>query len=158
VDVREVLDTALELVHFRLHAASIRVHREFSASLPPVQADISRLTEVFVNLLSNAADAMPHDGTLTVRATLCAEDGAVRIEVQDTGCGIEPENLPRIFDPFFTTKAPGHGTGLGLSISHGIVKDHGGEIWARSEPGIGTTIVVSLATGVNQYESACARN
>jgi two-component system NtrC family sensor kinase len=75
--------------------------------------------------------------------------------VQDTGSGIEPENLPRIFDPFFTTKAPGRGTGLGLSISHGIVKDHGGEIWARSEPGVGTTVVVSLSVRVNQYESAC---
>lgn len=90
-----------------------------------------------------------------MRALHCTEDGAVRVEVQDTGSGIEPENLPRIFDPFFTTKAPGRGTGLGLSISHGIVKDHGGEIWARSEPGVGTTVVVSLSVGVNQYESAC---
>jgi signal transduction histidine kinase len=158
IDVREVLDTALDLVQFRLDAGSIRVEREFNSSLPPVQGDLSRLTEVFVNLLTNAVDAMPGGGTLVVRATHCAGDGAVRVEVQDSGSGIGPEDLPRIFDPFFTTKAPGRGTGLGLSISHGIVKDHGGEIWARSELGEGTTIVVSLSVRVNQYESACAGN
>ena len=78
------------------------------------------------------------------------------LEVLERACKIDPEDLPRIFDPFFTTKAPGRGTGLGLSISHGIVKDHGGEIWAQSEPGVGTTIVVSLSVGVIQHESVCA--
>ncbi|MGA2001018.1 MAG: ATP-binding protein [Terriglobales bacterium] len=155
LQVRELLDTALDLVHFRIESGSIKVVREIPPSLPAVPGDASRLTEVFVNLLTNAVDAMPSGGTLTVRALHCREDGAVRVEVQDTGSGIEPENLPRIFDPFFTTKAPGRGTGLGLSISHGIVKDHGGEIWARSEPGVGTTVVVSLSVRVNQYESAC---
>jgi signal transduction histidine kinase len=156
IDARDLLDTALDLVQFRLDAASILVRRQFPAHLPPVQGDVSRLTEVFVNLFSNAADAMPNGGTLTVRALHCAEDGTVSIEVQDTGCGIDAEALPRIFDPFFTTKAPGRGTGLGLSISHGILKDHGGEIWARSEPGEGTTIVVALTTGALQYETARA--
>lgn len=156
VDMREVLDTALDLVQFRLDAASIRVKREFSFSLPPVQADTSRLTEVFVNLFTNAADAMPGGGTLTVRAQHCVDDGTVLVEVQDSGSGIAAESLPRIFDPFFTTKAPGRGTGLGLSISHGIVKDHGGEIWARSEPGMGTTIAVALTTGANEYATARA--
>ncbi len=155
VDVRDLLETAIELVHFRLEAAGIEVVRDIPAGLPAVQGDASRLTEVFVNLLSNAADAMSKGGRLTVRAVHHAEDGAVRVEVQDTGTGIAAEDLPRIFDPFFTTKAPGRGTGLGLSISHGIVKDHGGEIWAQSEPGVGTTIVVSLSVRVN-YETACA--
>jgi signal transduction histidine kinase len=155
LNVRELLDTALDLVHFRIDSSSVKVVREIPSSLPAVPGDASRLTEVFVNLLTNAVDAMPGGGTLTVRALHSTEDAAVRVEVQDTGSGIEPENLPRIFDPFFTTKAPGCGTGLGLSISHGIVKDHGGEIWARSEPGVGTTVVVSLSVKVNQYESAC---
>ena len=156
LSVRELLDTALDLVHFRIASGAIRVLREIPVSLPLVQGDASRLTEVFVNLLTNAVDAMPKGGTLTVRALHGAEDGTVRVEVQDTGSGIAPEDLPRIFDPFFTTKAPGRGTGLGLSISHGIVKDHGGEIWAQSEPGVGTTIVVSLSVGVIQHESVCA--
>ncbi|MGZ4813532.1 MAG: sensor histidine kinase [Terriglobales bacterium] len=156
LDVRELLDTALELVHFRIASGVIEVLREIPVSLPLVQGDASRLTEVFVNLLTNAIDAMPGGGTLSVRALHGAEDGTVRVEVQDTGSGIDPEDLPRIFDPFFTTKAPGRGTGLGLSISHGIVKDHGGEIWALSKPGVGTTIVVSLFVRVNEHEPAFA--
>ena len=155
LEVREVLDTALDLVHFRIDSAAVKVVREVPPVLPVVPGDASRLTEVFVNLFNNAVDAMPAGGTLTVRALHCEEEGAVRVEVKDTGTGIGPEDLSRIFDPFFTTKAPGRGTGLGLSISHGIVKDHGGEIWARSEPGVGTTVVVSLSVGVKQYESAC---
>jgi signal transduction histidine kinase len=156
IDVRELLDTALELVHFRIASGSTRVLREIPVSLPLVQGDASRLTEVFVNLLTNAVDAMPGGGTLSVRAQHGTEDGTVRVEVQDTGSGISPEDLPRIFDPFFTTKAPGRGTGLGLSISHGIVKDHGGEIWALSKPGVGTTIVVSLSVRVHEDEPAFA--
>jgi two-component system NtrC family sensor kinase len=82
----------------------------------------------------------------------------VRVEVQDTGEGIASEDLARIFDPFFTTKPPGKGTGLGLSISHGIVKGHGGGIWARSEPRGGTTMVVTLLAGGKPYESAHSRD
>ena len=154
INVGELLDTALDLVHYRLD--DIRVERQYSHDLPLVQGDSSRLTEVFVNLLTNAVDAMPGGGVLIVRALHSPEDGAVRVEVQDTGLGVKADDLPRIFDPFFTTKAPGRGTGLGLSISHGIVKDHGGEIWAHSKPGAGTTVVVSLSVRVNRYESACA--
>jgi two-component system NtrC family sensor kinase len=113
---------------------------------------------VFVNLLGNGIDAMPTGGTLIIRAFGTAADASVRVEVEDTGGGIAAEHLPRIFDPFFTTKAPGRGTGLGLSISHGIIKDHGGEIWARSAPGAGTTLVVSLSARGERHESACSSN
>ena len=155
VEPARLLQSALDLVEYRLGGA-IRVRREIDPVLPPVVGDASRLTEVLVNLLSNAIDAMPQGGTLTLRATANGTSGGVRIEVEDTGEGITAEQLPRIFDPFFTTKAPGRGTGLGLSISHGIIKDHGGEIWAESQPGVGTTLVVALAAGENQYETACA--
>ncbi len=158
VNVGELLETALDLVQYRMKERAIQVHQEIEPGLPAVQGDASRLTEVFVNLLSNAIDAMPNGGTLRVRVATSPAEEAVRIEVQDTGQGIAAEHLPRIFDPFFTTKAPGRGTGLGLSISHGIIKDHGGEIWACSEPGNGTTLVVSLSTGVDRYESAYSRN
>ncbi len=148
VDVGELLDAAVLLVQFRMRDSGIHLRREIDANLPPVLGDAGRLTEVFVNVLNNGIDAMPNGGTLRVRAAPeDAGDGGVRLEVADTGCGIPPKHLPRIFDPFFTTKEPGRGTGLGLSISHGIVKDHGGQIWAASQLGTGTTIVVTFPKG-----------
>ncbi len=156
VDVGRLLSTAVDLVHYRFKDGSIRVSKHVAPDLPPVEGDASRLTEVFVNLLSNAIDAMPSGGTLTISLGR-GRDAGVDIAVSDTGQGISQDNLPRIFDPFFTTKPPGRGTGLGLSITHGIVKDHGGEIRAQSEPGLGTTVTVWLPgqiTGV-KYEAAC---
>lgn len=155
VDVGEVVDAAATLVGYRTKNSAISIQREIEVGLPKVLGDHGRLTEVLVNLFNNAIDAMPGGGTLIIRASGTPEpDGGVRIEVQDTGTGIQPEHLPRIFDPFFTTKEPGQGTGLGLSISHGIVKDHGGQIWAESWPGSGTTVVVILSKEVSENESA----
>ncbi len=154
VDVGELLETALTLVQYRLTNGAIRLHREIDLDLAPILGDAGRLTEVFVNLLNNAIDAMPSGGQLMVRAfSNSGPDGGARVEVADTGCGIPPEELPRIFDPFFTTKEPGRGTGLGLSISHGIVKDHGGRICAESAPGAGTTLVVTLPKEMSRNES-----
>ncbi len=148
VDVAEVLDAALLLVGFRLQERGILVYREMDADPPFLLGDASRLTEVFVNLFTNAIDAMPTGGTLTVRVSPdSTPERGVRIAVTDTGCGIPAEQLPRIFDPFFTTKEPGRGTGLGLSISHGIVRDHKGQIRAESRPGTGTTLWVTLPRG-----------
>lgn len=145
VGVKDLLDTALTLVQYRLRGSATRLQRKIDSGVPRIRGDAGRLTEVFVNLLNNAIDAMPTGGTLIVRASRNPEpDSGVRVEVEDTGGGIPPEQLPRIFDPFFTTKEPGRGTGLGLSISHGIVKDHGGQIWAQSQPGVGTRLVVIL--------------
>ena len=144
-DVGELLEMSFTLLQHRLKDSDICLFREIDLELPQVLGDASRLTEVFVNLLINAIDSMPAGGTGTVRACGTAEyGGGVRVEVSDTGCGIPPENLNRIFDPFFTTKEPGKGTGLGLSISHGIVKDHGGRIWAQSQLGAGTQFTVIL--------------
>ena len=153
VDLRKLLNTSLDLVGYRIRETGIAVRREIDPRLPHIRGDASRLTEVMVNLLANAIDAMPNGGELVVRAS---ESGAgeVRVEVEDTGEGISPERLPRIFDPFFTTKEPGRGTGLGLSITHGIVKDHGGEIWAQSETSKGTTFVISLNAGGPEYAAA----
>jgi signal transduction histidine kinase len=148
VEVGELLDTAITLVQYRLRDNAIVLRREITGNLPMILGDAGRLTEVFINVLNNAADAMPRGGTLIVRARpKSATDGGVRVEVKDTGSGIPSEHLARVFDPFFTTKDPGRGTGLGLSISHGIIKDHGGEIWAESQPGAGATLVITLPGG-----------
>ena len=104
--------------------------------MAPVKGNAGKLQQVFLNLFLNARDAMASGGTLEVRAW--GEDGALRVDVADTGPGIPPENLERIFDPFFTTKGGRKGTGLGLSVTYGIVKEHGGAIEVESRPEAGT--------------------
>ena len=116
----------------------------------------SRLGQVFLNLLINAAHAIPEGcadkHTITVRAA--SEGREVRIEVSDTGVGIEPEHLSRLFDPFFTTKPVGHGTGLGLFVCQRIVREHGGRIEVHSTPGVGTTFSVILPVQVDESQQA----
>ena len=144
VDVRAALDLSLAMAsHHLKHRA--RVVREF-AEVPPVRASEAELGQVFLNLLVNAAQAIPegHLAEHTVRVSTRAVDGKVVIEVADTGVGMTPEVRARVFDPFFTTKEVGHGTGLGLSISLGIVTRLGGTIDCTSEPGRGTTFRVEL--------------
>ncbi len=144
-DVRAVLGWSLKMLHNEIRHRA-RLVEEYE-EVPLVQGDESRLGQVFVNLLVNAAQAIP-DGNanhhvIRVRAR-AASPARVVVEVSDTGGGIAPENLGRIFDPFFTTKPIGSGTGLGLSICHGIVKSLGGDITVESELGGGTTFRVAL--------------
>jgi len=107
-----------------------------------VVGDADQLEQVLLNLLSNAVDAMPRGGRIRIR--LDREEARVAVEIADEGCGIAPEIVGRIFDPFFSTKDIGKGTGLGLAISYGIIKDHGGDILVRSQPGLGTTFTIHL--------------
>ena len=102
----------------------------------------SQLNQVFLNLVTNGAQAIEGAGSIRVRTT--TEGGCVRIDVSDTGSGIPPEVLPRIFESFYTTKARGVGTGLGLSIALEIVREHGGDIRVDTAVGQGTTFSVLL--------------
>jgi len=113
--------------------------------LPDIECLPSQLNQVFMNLLVNAAQAMPGDkrGTITIRTRRDGDEGAC-IEIADNGAGISSENLSRIFDPFFTTKPVGQGTGLGLSLSYGIVQKHQGRIEVDSLPGLGTCFRIYL--------------
>jgi signal transduction histidine kinase/CheY-like chemotaxis protein len=127
------------------------------APLPPVTGNQARLGQVFLNLLVNAAQAVPEgraaEHEISVRARPLGE-GRLAVEIGDTGCGIPPENLGRIFDPFFTTKPPGVGTGLGLAICHSIVAAHGGEIEVESAPGRGSTFRIVLRAAEAPAEEA----
>jgi CheY-like chemotaxis protein len=116
---------------------------------PTIDANESRLGQVFLNLLVNAAQAIPEGNAERneIRIVTRAKDGWVVIDISDTGAGIPPERLARIFEPFFTTKPVGEGTGLGLSICHGIVGSLGGEITVSSRIGEGTTFQVTLPVG-----------
>jgi len=126
------------------------------ADLPKITCDPSQLNQVFLNLFTNAAQAMEDKGELTI-ATWFA-DAAVHISVTDNGKGIAAENLTRIFDPFFTTKPVGEGTGLGLAISHQIIQQHGGEITVESHLGAGTSFHIRLpvATAPLRLEAVAA--
>jgi signal transduction histidine kinase len=141
-DLHQVMEDALSLTQERILAQGVQVQWERAAEDPVVLADARQLTQVFLNLLDNARNAMPAGGRLTL-ATRRLADG-VLAEVRDTGRGIPPENLGRIFEPFFTTKDVWTNTGLGLSEAYRIVADHGGHLEAESRSGHGSVFRVSL--------------
>ncbi|MBI3070519.1 MAG: response regulator [Deltaproteobacteria bacterium] len=145
VDVRRVVESSARMAWVEIRHRA-RLVNDF-AEVPPVQATEGRLGQVVLNLIVNAAQAIPEDRTdkNEIRIRIGMADGKrVFIEVRDTGTGIAPENLPRIFDAFFTTKPAGVGTGLGLAICHRIVTTLGGEITVHSELEHGTTFRLAL--------------
>jgi PAS domain S-box-containing protein len=154
VDVKKVLDSTLNLAAGEIRHRA-RLVKEYG-DVPPVRGNDSRLGQVFLNLLVNAAQAIPCDGEADhheIRVTTrLAAPGRVAVEVSDTGAGIAPELLGRIFDPFFTTKPPGVGTGLGLSICHNLITAMGGELHVHSDLGRGSTFQVLLPTATTPLE------
>jgi PAS domain S-box-containing protein len=145
VDVKAEIEAAVGMARNEIaHRAQLRL--EVPDGLPAVRAARHEMGQVFVNLLVNAAQAIPegHAAENQVRVTARAEGERVIVEVRDTGAGIPQADLPHVFDPFFTTKPVGAGTGLGLSVCHGIVTAAGGTIEVESPPGRGTTFRVSL--------------
>jgi PAS domain S-box-containing protein len=156
VDVRAVLDAAVNLARHEIRHRA-RVVKRYE-DVPRVDANESRLAQAFLNLLVNAAQAIPEGRAEEheIRVSARLADGRVRVDVEDTGVGIHPEHLGRIFDPFFTTKPVGVGTGLGLSITHGIVSSLGGEIRVASRPGEGSTFTVILPPAAERPAAAPA--
>jgi signal transduction histidine kinase len=143
VDVNRVVEQAMGLYRAQLSApghAAITPRVELTPGLPSVEADPEQLGRALGNLLLNAIDAMPNGGTLTIRTG--QNNGAVRVEVSDTGEGLTKEECERLFTPYYTTKA--HGTGLGLAIVQSVVSDHKGRIAVESERGKGTTFRIDL--------------
>jgi PAS domain S-box-containing protein len=142
----KVLDDTLELRGYELRVRGIDVVREYDDALPDTMADAHQLQQVFLNLITNAEQAMEKRQRdtqhLIVRTRRAG--GIIRTEIEDTGPGIPPNLIERIFNPFFTTKPTGSGTGLGLSISLGIVREHEGRIWAENAPSGGARFVVEL--------------
>jgi two-component system, NtrC family, sensor kinase len=143
--VHDSLESALALARHLLKTR-VQVHKEFG-EVPTIHGSLSQISQVFLNLLMNAAQAIPEGriepGMIVLRTRM---DGRhmVRVEIQDNGSGIPEHVLPRIFDPFFTTAEGGQGTGMGLSVSFGIVQEHGGMILVDTELGTGTVFAVLL--------------
>jgi len=140
VSVAHTLEEVLVLFERRAGADSLKIVRDFGATLP-WRVDPQQFKQVLWNLCLNAVEAMPDGGELRIGAT-AALGSTLEVSVSDTGGGIAPEALPHIFEPFFSTKP--EGTGLGLALVHRIVQEHGGEIDVRSTPGLGTTFTITL--------------
>ena len=143
--VHDLLDQALRLIEPQLDGRSIALQRDFQAATDLIKADEYEVHQVFVNLLLNALEAMPREGTLTVRTTESESSSgpaSIQVEIVDTGSGILPAHIEQVFEPFFTTKAAG--TGLGLAVTRRIIEEHGGSISVRSRPDHGTTFAVTL--------------
>jgi PAS domain S-box-containing protein len=145
VNINNLVDSAISMTFHEIKYKA-KVERHFDTGLPPLIANTTRLQQVFVNLLVNAAHAIPSGNAEQNRILVSTgmEGGRIFIRVSDTGKGIPAEVLPRIFDPFFTTKPVGEGTGLGLSISREIILGYHGDIQVQSEWGKGTTFTVWL--------------
>jgi PAS domain S-box-containing protein len=141
-DINIILDEILLLVGKQLHENSIRISTDFADNLEKVFASRNQLRQVFLNMIANARDAMPDEGTLTIKTF--SKMNNVYIEITDTGIGVKEENINKIFDDFFTTKNSVKDVGLGLSVCYGFIKEHGGDIRVSSEWGSGTTFTIML--------------
>lgn len=137
-DLGEVLRDSLFLVRRQCHKCGVHLEEDLPSSFPTFALDHDKLKQAFLNLFTNALDAMPRGGNLMVGAEIFPD--GVQVEVRDTGEGIPQEILPLIFEPFYTTK--GQGTGLGLSITYAIISNHGGRIEAQSRPGRGASFLI----------------
>jgi PAS domain S-box-containing protein len=165
-DLNALVKNALVLVRHNLASNQITLLTELEEGLPPLALDGTKIEQVFVNLFTNAIDAMPQGGTLTVKSRMdrlaethrdlgareagryYAGDAVVVVEVEDSGKGIPPETLRKIFDPFFTTKSTGKGTGLGLAIAKGIIDLHRGKIEIQNLPQGGVQVRLMFKTPI----------
>ena len=143
VNINEVIDESLILFGNQLSSQNIELNMILSPAIPAIRANHTQIQQVFTDIVTNAIQAMPGGGNLTI-ATRPVNSSAVEIEFTDTGEGIPKENLTKIFEPFFTTREPGKGTGLGLYMIYRILQDHHGRIDVKSEVGKGTTFTVTL--------------
>ena len=143
-DLNDLLREVVEEVSRQDLYRQVEVVADLEPDLPLIHADPFQLGQVFLNLMKNAAEAMPGGGRVILRTGTGPADGYVSVAVQDTGVGIPEENMKKLFTPFFTTKPIGKGTGLGLAIIYGILKMHRGQISVQSQVGEGTTFTVTL--------------
>lgn len=148
-DLRDILEESLLMISGGFHAGGIQLIKQFAEEIPKVNGDDQQLKQVFFNLLTNARQTMEDKGTLFLRVYPFSKNGSsfVRVEVEDTGKGINPEDLPNIFNPFYTTKEKR--LGLGLPVVHRIITSHQGQIEVDNHPGKGAMFIITLPAKVN---------
>ncbi len=144
VQTNEIVEQSLKLIRDQKKFRNIQIRRYLSEEMMLINADTSKLNQVIINLVINAADAMHGNGKITLHTYKDKPHKKVFLEIKDTGEGIPRENLSKIFDPFFTTKEVGKSTGLGLSIVYGIIEEHGGKIAVKKTGNKGTTFIIEF--------------
>ena len=144
VDLLQILEESFSLVSKELNGGQVELAKEYLEGIPKVKGDHRQLIQVFSNLFNNAYEAMKGKGTLSLRVGPVTKNGStfVRIEVEDTGSGIDPENLHNIFNPFYSTKESS--LGLGLPMVHRIITSHRGQIEVDNHPGRGVNFIITL--------------
>ncbi len=146
VNINRLLENIISIIGPELKLGNISFVNEFDSDLPKIMGSSDELRQVFLNLTTNARDAMPDGGTITIttQSIETDENPSVRIRYTDNGCGIDKKNLKKIFEPFYTTKKEGDGVGLGLSMLYTIIENHHGKVSVESEEGKGTTFIIDL--------------
>ena len=140
----DLLERCIALSRHKLELQNISLTRHIPEDLPRVEGDSNQLQQCVINLIFNAADAMPEGGDLIIDAHSDPRKTLLVIRVEDTGTGIDPQDLPHIFEPFYTTKKEGYGVGLGLSTVYGIMEQHNGSVEVRNRPDAGTAFLLKL--------------
>ena len=151
VNINKVIEATFEIIGHQISLENIKIEEKLCPSLPHILVDFDQIQQALMNIMLNAAQAMPDGGDLTITTSVVEEikignsiRDAVKIDISDTGVGIPKENLDKLFTPFFTTKEKGKGVGLGLSVVHGIIERHHGKITIESNPVDGTTFSIYL--------------
>ena len=139
-DIHEGLDSTLILLRNK-YKQRIEINKRYG-KIPEIECYPGQLNQVFMNILSNAIDAIDNKGIITISTS--KSNGSIRVSIKDTGRGISEDIQSKIFEPFFTTKEVGQGTGLGLSICHSIIEKHNGSINVKSEVGKGSEFVITV--------------
>ena len=143
VDINDVIRNTLVLIRYYAEKSNVVINEEYH-QVPKVAVDINQMKQVFINMIKNAMEAMPHGGQVRIKTRWLLKEQQVEIVLEDSGCGILPEHLSKIFDPFFTTKGDTVGTGVGLAVSAGIIKRHGGDVKVESVVGQGSRFYLRL--------------
>jgi signal transduction histidine kinase len=141
-NINDIIEKALNILENELRLRHIRLEKNLIGEMTDILLDENQIEQVFVNLLLNAIQAIESRGMISIRSYLMRDQNCVKVEIEDTGCGIPSEDMSKIFEPFFSTKAKG--TGLGLAVSYGIVQKHRGNIHAYSQSGEGTRFVLNF--------------
>ncbi len=141
-NINEVIENALSILGNEFRLQHIRLEKQLSGDMVELFIDKKQIQQVFINILLNAIQATENEGTVTIRSSIISHRKQVSVEVSDSGCGIQEDDLPRVFDPFFSTKTDG--TGLGLAVSYSIIQNHSANIQVSSEPGKGTCVTIDF--------------